>query len=98
MDYLKSLSGDDLPPWAYCPHCKILFYLHPFLSGLPAGHSLQTAEDVSWEELREYIRWLQKNRSLSDRTINTCISQLRFFTMYVLHKTMGSYSASYAEV
>ncbi|MFR3127933.1 MAG: phage integrase N-terminal SAM-like domain-containing protein [Coprococcus phoceensis] len=43
-------------------------------------------EDVSWEELREYIRWLQKDRSLSDRTINHCISQLRFFTLYVLHK------------
>lgn len=43
-------------------------------------------EDVSWEELREYIRWLQKKRSLSDRTINACISQLRFFTMFVLHK------------
>ncbi|MFQ7288211.1 MAG: phage integrase N-terminal SAM-like domain-containing protein [Lacrimispora saccharolytica] len=26
-------------------------------------------EDVSWEELREYIRWLQKDRFLSDRTI-----------------------------
>ena len=43
-------------------------------------------EEVSWEELRDYIRWLQKERSLSDRTINACISQLRFFTMYVLHK------------
>ena len=42
-------------------------------------------EDVSWEELRDFIRWLQKEHSLSDRTINACISQLRFFTMYVLH-------------
>src|SRR5699024_11910356 len=40
----------------------------------------------SWDELRDFIRWLQKNRSLSDRTINACISQLRFFTIYVLHK------------
>lgn len=43
-------------------------------------------EDVSWEELRDFIRWLQKEKNLSDRTINHCISQLRFFTMYVLHK------------
>lgn len=28
----------------------------------------------------------RRKRSLSDRTINACISQLRFFTMYVLHK------------
>lgn len=43
-------------------------------------------EDVSWSELRDYIRWLQNSKNLSDRTINHAISQLRFFTMYVLHK------------
>ncbi len=43
-------------------------------------------EDVSWDELRDFIRWLQKTRHLSDRTINHCISQLHFFTIYVLHK------------
>lgn len=43
-------------------------------------------EDVSWQELRDYIKWLQHSRNLSDRTINCAISQLRFFTMYVLHK------------
>lgn len=47
----------------------------------------KTPEAVSWDELRDYIRWLQKERNLSDRTINHCISQLRFFTIYVLHKT-----------
>lgn len=47
----------------------------------------KTPEDVSWEELRDYIRWFQKSRGLSDRTINCAISHLRFFTMYVLHKT-----------
>lgn len=43
-------------------------------------------EDVSWQELRDFIKWLQDNRHLSDRTVNAVISQLRFFTMYVLHK------------
>ena len=43
-------------------------------------------EDVSWAELHDFIRWLQKEKQLSDRTINHCISQLRFFTMYVLHR------------
>ncbi len=46
----------------------------------------KSPEDVSWEELRDYIRWLQKSRGLSDRTINCAVSQLRFFTLYVLHK------------
>ena len=46
----------------------------------------KSPEDVSWNELRDYVKWLQKSRNLTDRTINTAISQLRFFTMYVLHK------------
>ena len=58
-------------------------YIRSYLDYLQAILFKQP-EDVSWDELREYIRWLQKGRSLSDRTINTCISQLRFFTIYVL--------------
>lgn len=42
--------------------------------------------DVSWDEMRLFIQHLQKTRNLADRTINTAISQLRFFTLYVLHK------------
>lgn len=42
--------------------------------------------DASWQVLRDFVSWLQKTRGLSDRTMNACISQLRFFTIYVLHK------------
>ena len=42
--------------------------------------------DVTWDEMRLFIKHLQETRHLSDRTINAAISQLRFFTMYVLHK------------
>jgi integrase/recombinase XerD len=47
-------------------------------------------EDVSWDELRDYIQWIQYEKHLSDRTINAAISQLRFFTIYVLHKPWDS--------
>lgn len=43
-------------------------------------------EEVSWQELRDFIKWLQHERQLSDRTMNAVISQLRFFTIYVLHQ------------
>ena len=46
----------------------------------------KSPEDVSWQDLRDYIKWLQKERNLSERTVNATISQLRFFTIYVLHK------------
>ena len=55
-----------------------LYYLENILHKKP--------EDVSWQELRDYVSYIQKERTLSDRTINSCIAHLRFFTLYVLHK------------
>ncbi len=85
-DYLKlfremiSLRGlTDHTIMSYSTYIKTyLFYLSEILHKSP--------EDVSWPDLREFVRWLQKEKGLSDRTINHCISQLRFFTLYVLHK------------
>ena len=78
MISLRGLTDHTLTN--YCTYIRAyLDYLSEFLHKSP--------EDVSWDELRDYIRWLQKSRNLSDRTINCAISQLRFFTMYVLHKT-----------
>lgn len=77
MISLRGLTDHTLTN--YCTYIRAyLDYLSEFLHKSP--------EDVSWDELRDYIRWLQKSRNLSDRTINCAISQLRFFTMYVLHK------------
>ena len=64
-------------------------YIRSYLDYLQAVLHKQP-EEVSWEELRDYVRWLQNERSLSDRSINHCISQLRFFTLYVLHKPWDS--------
>lgn len=77
MISLRGLTDHTLK--SYCTYINAyLNYLTNILHKSP--------EDISWEELRDYIRWLQKSRNLSDRTINCAISQLRFFTMYILHK------------
>lgn len=55
-----------------------LDYVFDFLKKDPA--------DVSWDEMRSFIKYIKHSRNLSDRTINAVISQLRFFTMYILHK------------
>jgi len=60
-----------------------LEYLETFLQKHPS--------DVTWDELREYIRYLEKTRNLSDRTINLVIAVLKFFTIYVLHQPWDSY-------
>ena len=44
-------------------------YIHAYLTDIL--HKLH--EEVSWDELRDYIRWLQKSRSPSDRTVNCAI-------------------------
>jgi len=46
---------------------------------------------VTWNDIRDFIEWIQKERNLSDRTMNHCISQIRFFTLYVLHKPWDTY-------
>lgn len=77
MISLRGLSDHTLT--GYCTYIRsYLEYLQKILKKNP--------EDVSWQELRDYIKWIQKERDLSDRTINCAISQLRFFTIYVLHK------------
>lgn len=89
-DYLKqfremiSLRGlTDHTVMSYSTYIRVyLDYLANILHKLP--------EDVSRVELRDFIRWLQKEKNLSDRTINAAISQLRFFTIYVLHKPWDS--------
>lgn len=67
----------------YKTYIKVyLSYLQDILAKKP--------EEVSWQELRDFINWLKDFRNLSDRTINHVISQLRFFCIYVLHEKWDS--------
>ncbi len=47
----------------------------------------KTPSQVPCKDQRRFLEVLQKERNLSARTINVAISQLRFFTLYGLHKT-----------
>lgn len=49
-------------------------------------HLNRRPSQVTWQQKRDFIAWIQQKRELSDRTVNGIISQLRFFTLYVLHK------------
>ena len=77
MISLRGLTHHTLK--SYCTYIRAyLDFLSNVLHKLP--------EDASWDDLRSFVRFIQQQRHLSDRTINHCISQLRFFTIYVLHK------------
>lgn len=77
---ITSLRG--LTEHTFTSYCT---YIRAYL-GYLADILHKSPEDVSGAELWDYIRWLQKSRNLSDRTVNRAISQLRFFTMHVLHQ------------
>lgn len=65
-------------------------YIRAYLDYLQ-HHLFKIPEEVTWQELREFVFYIKQRRQLSDRTMNCCISQLRFFTLYVLHKPWDSY-------
>ena len=61
MISLRSLTEHTAK--SYSTYIKTyLFYLSEILH--------KTPEEVSWSDLREFVRWLQREKSLSDRTIN----------------------------
>lgn len=47
---------------------------------------------VTDKDLQNYLTWLKDSRNLSDRTINSALSQIRFFTLYVLRKQWNPYA------
>lgn len=59
-------------------------YIKPYLQFLSSMNI--RPEDASWQVVRDFLRWIQKERSLSDRTVNLVISNLQFFWTYVLHQ------------
>lgn len=77
MISLRGLSDHTLK--SYCTYIRAYLEYLQNISG-------KSPEDVSWQDMRDFIIWLQQSRCLSDRTINIAISQIRFFTIYVLHK------------
>jgi len=90
-DYLKTFR-EMISLRGLTEHTVISYstYIGAYLIYLDS-HLHKKPEDVSWQELRDFIFYIQKKRNLADRTINHLISQLRFFTLYVLHKPWDHY-------
>ncbi len=59
-------------------------YIKSYLAYLD---TLQLSPELaSYQDMRDFLEWIQSERNLSDRTINMIISYLQFFQLYVLHK------------
>jgi site-specific recombinase XerD len=86
MDYLKHyrkmIRLRGLTEHTVKSYCT---YISAYLDFISNKYN-KTPNQITWSQKREFIDWIQRKRGLSDRTINVAISQLRFFTLYVLNK------------
>lgn len=86
MISLRGLTDHTLK--SYTTYIKIyLNYVQDILHKDPS--------DVTWQEIRDFLLWVKSQKGLSDRTINHITSQIRFFTIYVLHKEWDKYQIPY---
>ena len=76
MIALRGLTAHTMK--SYCTYISAyLDYISNTLHKYPS--------QVRYSDIIRFLDILQQDRGLSDRTINTAISQIRFFTLYVLH-------------
>lgn len=90
--HLDILSFRDLAPKTIS---TCLSYLDEFLNWVEKELSGKILSEVSYEEIRIYLRYLKEFRKLNNRTINVHIAQLRDFYLYVLHKVWDRYQVPY---
>ena len=90
MDYLE-LFKEMISLRGLTDHTVMSYstYIRAFLD-YNDSHLHKLLSDVTYDDLRCFIKFLQADRNLSDRTINATISQLRFFFIYVLHRPWDS--------
>ncbi len=70
-------------------------YLNQYLDFIDDSLGGKLPEDVTWEEVRSYIRYLKDIRKLNNRSINPHIAQLIFFFKYVLHRDWDRYQVPF---
>ena len=61
-------------------------YLIQFIEWVESELNGKPVSEVTWEEIRAYVKYLQNIRGISNRTINVHIAQLHHFWQYVLKR------------
>lgn len=70
-------------------------YMTQFIEWTESSLSAKPLADITWEELRSYIKYLKDIRNLNPRTVNVHIAQLRDFYQYILHRDWDRYQIPY---
>lgn len=70
-------------------------YLIQFFNWLETELPGKSVFDVSWAEIRSYIKFLQVMRGIGNRTINVHIAQLHHLWQYVLKRSWDKYEVPF---
>ena len=70
-------------------------YLTQFLEWIESECGGKTVTDISWEEIRSYVKYLQNVRGIGNRTINVHIAQLHHLWHYVLKRDWDKYEVPF---
>jgi len=70
-------------------------YMSQFIDWTESELNAKDLADLTWEEIRAFLRFLKDVRQLNPRTINVYIAQLRDFFHYVLHRDWDKYQVPY---
>lgn len=70
-------------------------YLSQYINWVESELGSILLSDVSWEQIRSYVRYLKDIRKLNNRTINVHLAQLHDFYIYVLKKNWDRYEVPY---
>ncbi len=72
-----------------------LKYLAQFLNWVEAQLPGKSVADISWAEVRAYVKYLQNVRQIGNRTVNVHIAQLHQLWLYVLKRDWDKYEVPF---
>jgi len=90
--HIDILSFRELAPGTVTTYTS---YMTQFIDWTESVLSGKILSDISWAELRSYIRYLKEVRQLNPRTVNVHIAQLRDFYQYIIHRDWDRYQIPY---
>lgn len=90
--HIDILSFRDLSPDTISTYTS---YMTQFIAWTESELDNKSLADISWEEIRSFLRNLKEIRQLNPRTVNVYIAQLRDFYQYVLHREWDRYQVPY---
>lgn len=70
-------------------------YLSQFIEWAELTFPDKSVQDFTWDEIRSYVKYLQNERGIGNRTVNVHIAQLHHLWQYVLKRDWDKYEVPF---